>query len=124
MAIIAASIIAIAAVIGILFWGMSQGKELADMGYTAIMDTNRISSIETVQTFTERENKGMPAAACYNLLKANTELISKMTCNICGKTTIGGEVGDCLKNHIKGRIKITLTEEENSGTYTAILTAG
>ena len=121
LAMLAAAIIAVAIVIGVIFVGLSQSKEVASAGYDSLTEADRIANNETIQTFRSFEKKGMPAASCFTLLKENPELIVSLTCNICGKTTTGAEVGDCIKNHMHGRVKTVLTEEESGGTYTAVL---
>jgi hypothetical protein len=118
--IIAATILLLAAVCGVLFWGVAQSKDIADMGYSAISDTVNMSDVILAV-----ERKGdMPAAACYTILKDHPELIVRLDCRICGSVTVGVEVGDCIKTHMRGRVNLTLTEEESSGTYTATLTGG
>lgn len=104
--------------------GLSQSKGIADKGLAEILDTDKKSQFEAVQTFAKWQDKAMPTAACYTLLKENTELIIKLTCNVCGKTTNGADIGDCLRSHINGKVKITLTEEESGGTYTAVISSG
>jgi hypothetical protein len=66
----------------------------------------------------------MPAAASYTILKEHPELIIRLDCFICNTTAVGLEVGDCIKNHMHGRVNLMLTEEESGGTYIAVLTGG
>jgi hypothetical protein len=47
-----------------------------------------------------------------------------MNCHVCGTVSIGLEVGDCIKGHMRGRVTLTLTEEESGRTYLAVLTVG
>lgn len=71
MAILAFTLIAIAAVCGVLFWGMSQSKDIAEMGYSFINEVSD-SSQDTLVMVNKHER--MPVAACYTLLKENPEL--------------------------------------------------
>lgn len=121
---IAIALIAVSVVCGVIFFGLSQSRDIADKGLAAMLETNKTSQLEAVQTFTKWQGKSIPAAACYSLLKENTEIITNLTCSICGKITTGADIGDCFKSHMTGRIRITLTEEESGGTYTAVLSAG
>ncbi len=122
--LIALTLISVSIVIGVLFIGLSQGKEVAALSYQTIMKTDEVGKLEAVQTFNTWENKGMPIAACYNLVKSTPELIVSLKCNICGQTTTGANCGDCLLNHLHGRVKLILTEETSGGTYTAVLSVG
>ena len=118
--IIAATLLLIAAVCGVLFFGVAQSKDIADKGYTAINDEANLTDV-----ILSVERKGnMPAAAAYNILKDHPELIVRLNCHVCGRTTIGSEVGDCIKSHMRGRVSLTLAEEESGGTYIAVLTGG
>ena len=120
MILIAATLLILAAVCGVLFWGLSQSKDIADKGYTAINETVNASDIVTTLQKTDR----IPVAACYTLLKENPESIVRLECLLCGRVTTGTDTGDCLKAHIRGKARLILTEEESGGTYTAVLSTG
>ena len=118
--IIAAALLLLAVVCGVLFFGLAQSKDIADKGYTAVNDAaNHTDVILSVE-----RNGNMPAAACYTILKEHPELIVRLNCQICGRTSIGLDVGDYIKTHLRGRVNLTLTEEESGGTYIATVTAG
>ena len=118
--LIAATLLLLAAVCGVLFWGVAQSKDIADTGHTAIKDAANLTDV-----ILSVEKKGnMPAAAAYTILKDNPELIVRLDCRVCGATTIGVDVGECIKSHMRGRVNLTLTEEESGGTYIAVLTGG
>jgi len=120
MIIIAATLIVLALVVGVIFFGVSQSRELANAGHTAISDTVNMTDV-----ITSIQNRGnMPAAAAYTILKEHPDLIIRLNCHICGRVTIGLEVGDCLKNHIRGRVNLTLTEDASGNGYNATLTGG
>jgi hypothetical protein len=120
LTLIAATILILALVCGIIFFGVSQSKDIADLGYTAVSDTVNLTNI--IMSIQRKPN--MPAAAAYNILKEHTELFMRMNCHICGITSIGLEVGDCIKSHLRGRVNLTITEEESGGTYFVVLTGG
>ena len=118
--IIAATLLLVAAVCGVLFFGVTQSKDIADKGYTAINDAANLTDV-----ILSVERKGsMPAAAAYTILKEHPELIVRLNCHICGTASTGVNIGDCIKNHMRGRVNLTLTEEESGGTYIAVLTGG
>ena len=118
--LIAATLAILAAVCGILFFGVFQSKEIANQGYTAINDAANHSDV--ILSLQNKSN--MPSAAAYTILKENTNLIFRLDCRICNRITTGIEVGDCIKNHLRGRVNLTLTEDASSGVYTAVLTGG
>jgi hypothetical protein len=115
------ALIAVSIVIGVIFFGLSQSRDVAALGYEQVIASENISAHEVIQTFNKWQERGMPAASCYTLLKSNPNLVRSLLCAICGGTTIGIEVGDCIKNHIHGRVSLLLTEDEGGGTYTAVL---
>ena len=118
--IIAATLLILAAVCGVLLWGVSQSRDIAGMGYTAVNDAANLTDV----VLSVQSKGDMPAAACYTILKEHPELIVRLNCGVCGRITAGAETGDCIKSHMRGRIRLTLTEEESGGTYIAVLTGG
>jgi len=120
MVIIAATLLLLAIVCGVLFFGVSQSRDIADQGYNAINEAVNLTDV----IMSVQKNGNMPAAASYTILKEHPELIVRLNCYICGTASTGLEVGDCIKNHLRGRVNLTLTEEESGGTYTAALTGG
>jgi hypothetical protein len=117
---IAAALLLLAAVCGIIFFGVTQSKDIADKGYTAIADTVNLTDV----ILSVQRKGNMPAAACYAILKEHPELIVRLNCHVCGTTSAGLETADCMKGHMRGRVNLTLTEEESGGTYTAAVTGG
>jgi hypothetical protein len=118
--LIAAALLLVAAVCGVVFYGVAQSRDIADDGLNNLNDAAYLTDVISAI----RQNGNMPATACYRLLKENADLIVRLDCRICGRTTVGAEVGDCIKDHMSGRVLLTLTEEESGGTYTAVLTGG
>ena len=118
--LIAFTVIILALVCGILFFGITQSKEIANQGHTAINDAVNLSDV----ILSVQRNGNMPAAAAYTILKENTNLIFRLDCRICNRITTGIEVGDCIKNHLRGRVNLTLTEDASGGVYTAVMTGG
>ena len=118
--LIAFTVIILALVCGILFFGVTQSKEIANQGYTAINDAANHSDV--VLSLQRKSN--MPTAAAYAILKENTALIFRLDCRVCNRITVGVEVGDCIKNHLRGRVNLTLTEDASGGVYTAVMTGG
>jgi hypothetical protein len=46
-----------------------------------------------------------------------------LDCRVCGRITVGVEAGDYIKNHLRGRVNLTLTVDAG-GIYSAMLTGG
>ena len=119
MVIIAATLIVLSLVCGVIFFGVSQSRDIANQGHTAITDTVNLTDV----IMSVQRNGNMPAAASYTILKEHPELIVRLFCFICGRITIGLEVGDCIKNHLHGRVYLTLNGN-GDGTFIATLTGG
>jgi anaerobic C4-dicarboxylate transporter len=120
MAMIAVTLLLIALVCGVVFFGISQSREIADQGQTTIADTIHMTDV----ILSVQQKGSMPAAAAYAILKEHPELIIRLDCHICGTAAIGLYVGDCLKSHMRGRVSLTLTEDESGGVYNAVITGG
>ena len=120
MVLIAATLLLIALVCCILFYGITQSKAIADRGNTAINDAANLTDI----ILSVEKNGNMPAAAAYTILKEHPELIVRLDCRVCFRISNGLDVGGCIKNHLRGRVNLTLTEDESGGIYNATLTGG
>ena len=71
------------------------------------------------------QNRGnMPAAAAYTILKEHPALITRLDCSVCGSVSTGLDVGDCFRNHMRGRVNLILTEDPSGGIYNATVTGG
>ena len=117
---IAAALIILALVCGVIFFGVIQSRDIADRGQSAIADTINLTDM----VISLQNNGNMPAAAAYSILKNHPDLIFRLDCRVCNRITTGLEVGDCIRGHLRGRVNLTLTEDPSGGIYTAIMTGG
>ena len=117
---IAVVLVILALVCGVMFFGVTQSREIADRGQTAIADMANLTDV--IMSVQSKPN--MPAAAAYSILKDHPDLIFRLDCRICNRITTGLEVGDCIRSHLRGRVNLTLTEDPSGGIYNAVLTGG
>jgi flagellar basal body-associated protein FliL len=68
--LIAAALLILALVCGVIFFGVSQSRDIADRGQTTIADT--VSLTDVIMSVQRKPN--MPAAAAYTILKEHPEL--------------------------------------------------
>jgi hypothetical protein len=113
------SVVVLCAVISVLSVGMYQAHEIADGGYGFFQALDRPEPLDIVTL----SGNAHPIAAIYSVMRENREQIMSLHCEICGTTTIGDDLGECLRNHLRGR-GILAFSEDGYGGFGAILTEG
>lgn len=109
------SLIMLSVVISVVFLGLNQSKDFFNSGMDRINTSTTASQTSFLIETESRKEIGMPAAACYSLLKHYSEMCSSCTCNICGTVSSGSSGGDCIKNHMTGRVILTFYKDDNGG---------
>jgi hypothetical protein len=106
------TLICLAMVVSVLFFGVWQSKSIASDGFEVILDkTNVKIPIENAK-WKDRE---IPTAAVSSILRAYGNSISEFRCDVSGKTSTGDDIGDCLFEHLDGTGYLTLTEDGADG---------
>ncbi len=109
------SLIMLSVVIGVVFLGLNQSKDFFNTGMDRINTSATASQTLFLIETESREEIGMPAAACYSLLKHYSEMCSSCSCSICGTVSSGSSSGDCIKKHMTGRVILSFTKDDNGG---------
>jgi hypothetical protein len=109
---IAVSLICLAIVISILFFGLSQSKGIAAAGYEAIQDKSNVRVSVEGAKWQERE---IPTSAVLPILRTYSNTVSSFECEVCGSVSIGYDIGDCLYGHIGGTGYLEMREDGGDG---------
>lgn len=117
MVILSITIVFLAAVIGILASGAIGAKEIASDGSSYFHAGTQPESIN-VEMLSDRS---MPISAIAAILRRNKDSINSLACGICGDTTMGDDMGACLKSHLSGRGVLTFIQDIDGG-YIVMLT--
>jgi hypothetical protein len=109
---IAISLICLAIVVSILFFGLSQSKSIAASGYEAIQDGSNVRvSVENAKW----QEKEIPTSAVLPILRAYGSSITSFECGVCGAVSSGHDIGDCLYGHIGGTGYLEMREDGADG---------
>lgn len=109
----------LAAVVGILASGAVSAKDIAEIGTSYFDRGTRSEPINTDKL----SDSSKPVAAIAAVLRRDRESFNSFRCNICGETSVGDEIGACLKNHLSGRGILTFTQSVDGG-YDVALSEG
>ncbi|GHU91536.1 hypothetical protein FACS1894202_13140 [Clostridia bacterium] len=111
--LLSVAVVVVAAVIAILFFGVGQSQDIANEGY------GFFASLNNTPPITNWTSDSRPIAAISAFLRRNGTQITELRCNICGTVSSGENLGECLKTHLHGRGRLTLTETD--GFYVGVL---
>lgn len=113
-------LIAISAVIGILWFTVFMGQGIAN---DAAAEATVVASSTETGVMEDLKNKDniMPASAAYNILRTYSNLVPEYYCNYCnsGKKNLLSEQ-PCLVNHLTGMVSMEVLDS-TSGGYTVII---
>lgn len=110
----------LAALMLVLFQGLTASKNAADISYrwiTGVVRNSKPSMTEIVDAASER---ALPITAIASIVSNSKNKIITFECLICGSVTSGYELGECLYTHPKGRGSLTFIELGND-EYAVIL---
>lgn len=117
------TLMSIAILLGAVSFTVTLGNNIKHGVFNKVDSINNSSATAILDSLIWEETE-MPAAALYNIAISNIDSISEMKCNICNtvnnhlETQAGVSrniVYDiCLKDHLKGRVKITVQKTSNA----------
>ena len=127
---ISVALIALSAFIGILWFTVAQGEDLAN---NVSIESNKIYGVVEsgqLEGLTQ-QNSILPTSAVYSIIRPNDNVISHVNCKICGRVVKNNELtnaekilevgkGKCLLQHLNG--KVSLQVEFNNIVNAYILT--
>lgn len=114
---IAVTLTAISALIGIIWFTVFMGNDLANNVSIEASELSSSIEIGTLHDLKDTETE-MPASAAYSLLRTYSNYIPEFVCN-CNSCTKKGitqdlvNVAPCILEHLKGRVnvKVEYTDE-------------
>ena len=124
---ISVALIAIAAFIGILWFTVAQG---GDMANSVSQESSQILGIVDngqLEGLTQRSTI-LPTPAVYSVIRSNERVISHVNCKICGRIVEDDEVTDaekvlevgkgiCLQQHLSGKVSLEVEFSNILSTY-------
>lgn len=106
--------VVVAAVLGVLTYGANQASDIAYNGYTFFDGLGKPEPLDAL-------SEGVfPLAAAAAILRENRAQITTLDCRVCHTISSGDSLGECLKSHLNGRGRLTLSNNGDGG-YTAML---
>ena len=118
---ISVALIAIAAFIGILWFTVAQG---GDMANSVSQESSQILGIVEngqLEGLTQRSTI-LPTSAVYSVIRSNERVISHVNCKICGRVVTDDDIkdsgadlqekvlevgkGKCLQQHLSGKVSL------------------
>ena len=141
---ISVALIALAAFIGILWFTVAQGEDLAN---DISVESSRIFGVvESGQLDgLTQQSSILPTSAVYSIIRPNESVISHVNCKICGRVVQDNELtnaqkilevgkGKCLLQHLNGKVSLEVefsnilnayiltVHEQDCGWYSASCT--
>lgn len=124
---ISVALIAIAAFIGILWFTVAQG---GDMANSVSQESSQILGIvENGQLEGLTHNSTiLPTSAVYSIVRKNERVISHVNCKICGRVVPSNEIikadkvaevgkGKCLQTHLSGKVSLEVEFSDVLNAY-------
>lgn len=124
---ISVALIAIAAFIGILWFTVSQG---GDMANSVSQESSQILGIVEngqLEGLTQQSTI-LPTSAIYSIVRSNERVISHVNCKICGRVVEEDDLtdaekilevgkGKCLQQHLSGKTSLEVEFSEILNAY-------
>ncbi len=122
------ALVALAAVIGIMWFTVFQGQEVASDA--AVVGSSIVSSVQVgaLTELTDSETE-LPTASVFSLLKTYSNEIESYTCKVCNPTAdsydidmdnFGPTKSLCVQNHLTGKVNVELVET-SSGVFHMVI---
>ena len=116
---IAVSMMAMAVIIGVIVGTVIFGRSIREGGYSYMLQVNDDMSSSFLKSL-EGVYDEMPSAAAYNILKANSDSITRVECKICKTTESGRVENHCIATHLKGKVSLDVVRD-GSGEYSIVI---